>query len=140
MDIAYHQERQMKLEALMRRKKILVVDDCETSLLIEELILMGAHYEILRASSGLQALATACLERPDLILLDAMMPAMSGLEVLKRLRLQPETNRTPVIMISVRGQEELTRQVAFEHGCNDFLSKPVFASLLLTAVNRQLAA
>jgi CheY-like chemotaxis protein len=124
----------------MRRKKILVVDDCETSLLVEELILKGAHYEILRASSGVQALATACLEGPDLILLDAMMPSMSGLEVLERLRLQRETNRTPVIMISVRGEEEMIRRIAFEHGCSDFLSKPVSAGTLLTAVQRQLPA
>lgn len=72
---------------------------------------------------GLAALETARELRPELILLDLMLPDLSGVEVCKRLRVAPETKRTPVLMVTAKG-EEVDRVVGFEVGADDYVVKP----------------
>ncbi len=100
--------------------KILVVDD-ETS--VTELIgynLEKAHYEVLVAHDGEAALQIAQEQKPDLILLDLMLPKIDGLDVCRELR---KTSQVPIIMVTARG-EEADRVIGLELGADDYLCKP----------------
>jgi len=100
--------------------KILVVDD-ETS--VTDLIgynLKKAHYEVLVAHDGEVALQAAEKHKPDLILLDLMLPKIDGLDVCRELR---KTSQVPIIMVTARG-EETDRVIGLELGADDYLCKP----------------
>jgi len=84
------------------KKKILVVDDEDDILNFLELVLGEKGFDVVTASGGQEALTKAQLERPDLVLLDIMMPQMDGWEVLKLLRVDEETAEIPVAMLSAR--------------------------------------
>src|SRR5262249_59896317 len=84
------------------KKKILVVDDEDDILHFLELVLKEKGYDVVTASSGHEALTAAQIEKPDLVLLDIMMPQMDGWEVLKLLRVDEETTHIPVAMLSAR--------------------------------------
>jgi DNA-binding response OmpR family regulator len=105
------------------RKKILLVDDSPTVLLMERILLQGAPYELLSARTGEEAFETALAERPDLILMDVMMPGVNGFEVCRMLRAAEATRTTPIIMVTTRSSLESLEQ-AYESGCNDYIVKP----------------
>jgi len=86
------------------KKKILLVDSSRTSLLLERMILDPEAYELLVALDGEEALEVAAAERPDLILMDAVLPRLGGVEALRRLRSRRETQATPVILVTTRGE------------------------------------
>ena len=88
----------------MERKKILLVDDSRTSIFMETMILRTGPYDLLTAADGAEAVAKALAERPDLILMDVMMPNMTGLEACRVLREKDETRRTPIILVTTRGE------------------------------------
>lgn len=94
---------------------------------------MPRGYEIIAARDGETALAKAAAEPPDLILLDIMMPAMSGFEVLQKLRSDEKTRFIPVVMITALRETE-DRVKAIESGCDDFISKPFDKDELLARV------
>jgi len=121
----------------METKKILCVDDSNLILLMERLILGREGFELMTASNGEQAMSRAVAERPDLILLDVVMPNLSGLEVCRRLRATKETSTTPIIMVTTRTESE-TVEGAFESGCNDFVLKPIDPVELLAKVRNYL--
>lgn len=101
-------------------KKILVVDD---ELPVTDLIgynLEKAHYEVLVAHDGEEALRAARTHQPDLILLDLMLPKIDGLDVCRELR---KTSQVPIIMVTARG-EETDRVIGLELGADDYLCKP----------------
>jgi DNA-binding response OmpR family regulator len=75
------------------------------------------------------------VERPDLVLMDVVMPRMNGFEAVKELRAQASTRDTPVIMVTTRG-EGPNVETGFEAGCNDYVTKPVDALELLTKVRK----
>lgn len=104
-------------------KKILVVDDEEDILHFLEMALREKGYEVLTASGGHEALVRARLERPDLVLLDVMMPQMDGWEVLKLLKVDEETARIPVAMLSAR-TEAKDRVQGLQEGAVDYICKP----------------
>ena len=108
------------------RRKILVCDD-EPVLrgLVREVL--GDDYEIAEACDGGEALELARRERPDLILLDVMMPVQSGEEVLRALREDPETAHLPVVVLSARAQR-FERMALLAGGATHFLAKPFRAS------------
>lgn len=115
----------------MSNTRVLIVDDESGNIqLLEELF--GLHgYEVLAATDGRQALEAARREKPDLVLLDVMMPGMDGFEVCRRLKADPATRRLPVVMVT--GLGELDDKIkGLEAGADDFLSKPVNAAELLT--------
>jgi DNA-binding response OmpR family regulator len=126
----------MSHEPAPARPRVLIVDDCETSLMFEELAL-GPGFEVLKARDGAQAIAIAEHEPLDLVLLDLMLPAVDGFEVLRRLRSGPRRD-VPVLMLTVRGDSDEAAR-AWEQGCDDYLTKPVSARELQRAVARQLA-
>jgi two-component system cell cycle response regulator len=104
--------------------RILVVDDIRTNVKVLEAKLTSEYYEVIAASSGPEALEAAAGLKPDLILLDVMMPGMDGFEVCRRLKGDPDTAHIPVIMVTALGDPE-DRVQGLSAGADDFLTKPV---------------
>jgi DNA-binding response OmpR family regulator len=122
----------------MTRKKILLVDDSNTILMMETMILQGGRYDLVTAKDGEEAVEKALAERPDVILLDIVMPKMGGFEACKRLRAEEATKATPIIMVTTRGEAENVEK-GFEMGCNDYVTKPINKVELLTKVRNYLS-
>lgn len=112
------------------KKKIMVVDDEEDILHFLELVLREKGYEVVTAGNGHEALTTAQIERPDLVLLDIMMPQMDGWEVLKLLRVDEGTAGIPVAMLSAR-TEAKDRVQGLQEGAIDYICKPFSLQELL---------
>jgi len=104
--------------------KILIVDDDKSTTLLLEIILSKDKYEIATVNNSNEALSTALLYGPDLILLDLMMPGISGLEVCRNLRAEPQFARIPIIFFTSIGNIE-EKVAAFGSGATDFITKPV---------------
>lgn len=116
--------------------RILVVDDIPTNVRLLEAKLTAEYFEVITARNGEEALRLASQERPDIILLDVMMPGLDGFEVCRRLKLDPELTHIPVIMITALDQLS-DRVQGLEAGADDFLTKP-FHDLPLFARVRSL--
>jgi len=112
---------------------ILVVDDQLQNIELLEAYLAPQGYQIIKAASGEEALGQLSDNQIDLILLDIMMPKMSGLEVLGKLRADEKTRRIPVVMVTAL-RETQDKVKALEAGCDDFISKPVDKVELLARV------
>ena len=107
----------------IKNKTILIIeDDVDISKLIEWHLQSEGH-KTLTAQDGVKGLETAVAERPDLIVLDLMLPGMDGLSVCKTLKRNESTEIIPVIMLTARG-EEVDRIVGFELGADDYIVKP----------------
>ena len=105
-------------------KKILIVDDRLEVRELVEVTLRVKDYSILQASSGEAALETVKAEKPDLILMDIMMPGgMDGLEVTRIIKNDPETKDCTVIMLTAKGQQA-DREKGLEAGADDYFVKP----------------
>lgn len=104
-------------------EKILIVDDDVDTLRLVGLMLHKQGYQIIAASNGSQGLKKALDERPDLILLDVMMPDMDGYEVTRRLRKNPATASLPILMFTAKTQLD-DKVTGFEVGADDYLTKP----------------
>lgn len=116
-------------------KKILIVDDEEKNRKLLALLLTSNGYAFDTANNGMEALQKTRQFSPDLILLDIMMPEMSGYEVCRRLKEDPSTQHIPVVMVTALEDED-SRLKGLEAGANDFLSKPVnTAELMVRARN-----
>jgi CheY-like chemotaxis protein len=115
------------------RKKILLVDDSPTILLMEKMILAQNGYELITAKDGEDGLEKAAAEKPDLILLDLIMPGKNGLEVLEILRQDEKTRAVPVIMVTTRSEAEKI-EAAYSFGCSDYVTKPINGLELITKV------
>lgn len=113
--------------------KILIIDDDVDTLKLVGLMLQRQGYEISAASSGEQGLAKAFADKPDLILVDIMMPDMDGYEVTRRIRKEPSTHATPVLMFTARTQLD-DKVTGFEVGADDYLTKPTHPTELQTHV------
>jgi putative two-component system response regulator len=110
--------------------KILLVDDESASRAALETLLRREGFEVRDASGGAAALAACASFRPDLVLLDVLMPGMSGFEVCKRIKAAPETRLTPVVLITGLSATE-DRIKGINAGADDFLSKPIDFNELL---------
>lgn len=117
----------------MARKKVLVVDDSMSAVLWQKLVLRQEAYDVVTASDGEAAVAAAVAERPDLIIMDVVMPGMGGLEASRRIRATPATQHVPIIMTTTPenlASVEATAEVASA----DFLMKPIERAALLEKV------
>jgi pilus assembly protein CpaE len=114
-------------------EKILIVDDDVNALKLIGYTLHREGYEIIAAQSGQEALAKAEEEKPQLVILDIMMPGMDGYEVCRRLRAAPQTAQVPVIMLTAKSQVE-DKVAGFEAGADDYLTKPVIPAELMARV------
>jgi len=118
----------------MERKKVLLVDDSGVALMAEEMILRRAgKYNLILANDGIEAVEKATKELPDLILMDVVMPRMTGIEACKKLRGQEETQDIPIILVTTRG-ESSSVEIGYESGCNDYVTKPINGMELLGKV------
>jgi len=113
------------------KKKVLLVDDSQTVLMMERMILAKGPFEIVIARDGLEAIAKSKSEKPDVILLDVMMPNLDGLSACAAIRAQAETADIPIIMVTTRG-EERSIETAFRNGCTDYVTKPINGLELLS--------
>lgn len=119
-------------------EKILVVDDDVDSLKLIGLMLQRHGYEVVAAHTGTQALTKAETEQPNLIILDVMMPDMSGYDVCKRLRATPSTQSIPIIMFTAKTLID-DKVAGFEAGADDYLTKPTHPAELASRVKSVLA-
>ena len=116
-----------------KKKRILLVDDSPTVILLEQMILQDEPYELHVAQDGLEALAKAAEQNPDLILLDVVMPKMDGFHVCRRLRESAATAMTPILMVTTRSEPGHIEQ-GYEAGCTDYIHKPLNGAELLAKV------
>lgn len=115
--------------------KVLLIDDEPHMLRVAQFSLAKGGFELLTGHNGRQALEIARRAKPDLIVMDVLMPEMDGLTALRHLKQDPETASIPVIMISARGHV-MTRQEAQESGAAVFLTKPFSPTHLLQEARR----
>lgn len=108
---------------------ILVVDDISVNLDLIKAQLRDEPYEVRTATSGPEALKMIEQERPDMVLLDIMMPEMDGFEVLKNIRKNPATKTLPVVMLTALSEYEHQEHAQGE-GCDGYLTKPLIMSQL----------
>jgi two-component system, cell cycle response regulator len=104
--------------------RIVVVDDIVANVRLLEAKLSAEYFEVVTAMNGLDALEAIQRTKPDIVLLDVMMPGMDGFEVCKRIKSNPTTQHIPVIMVTALDQAE-DRVRGLEAGADDFLTKPV---------------
>jgi two-component system, OmpR family, alkaline phosphatase synthesis response regulator PhoP len=114
---------------------ILVVDDDPAVSRLVEINLAQVGYQVQLAADGEEALALVAAAKPDLIILDVMMPRLDGFEALKRLRADPGTAEIPVIMLTARAQDEDVFE-GYGRGAQWYLTKPFAPNELRAAVRR----
>lgn len=119
------------------QSKILVVDDEADVLDMLALNLRAAGFGVITAEDGAAALAKARTETPALVVLDLMLPRMSGLEVCRVLKSEPATRHVPVILLTAKA-EEVDKIVGFELGADDYVTKPFSPRELILRVKRSL--
>ncbi|MFO1012623.1 MAG: PleD family two-component system response regulator [Caulobacteraceae bacterium] len=113
--------------------RILVVDDIDANVRLLEAKLEAEYYEVLTANDGPTALAIAASEKPDIVLLDVMMPGMDGFQVCRRLKDDPETRHIPVVLVTaLDGRAD--RIQGLESGADEFLTKPIDDVMLFARV------
>jgi DNA-binding response OmpR family regulator len=118
----------------MPKKRLLIIEDEIDVLDMLELRLTKERFEVIKAADGETGLQKAISENPDLVLLDLMLPIMSGLEVLRNIRAKPQTANTPILIVSARG-EESDIIVGLELGADDYVVKPFNMSVLVARIN-----
>ncbi len=121
----------------MERKRILVVDDEIYIVHILEFSLTMEGYEVLTASDGEEALQVIEQERPDLVVLDIMMPKLDGYEVCHRLREDEDFRALPVILLSAKGRP-IDRDAGLQAGADDYITKPFSPRKLLEKIRELL--
>ncbi|MGM0506430.1 MAG: response regulator transcription factor [Bacteroidota bacterium] len=114
-------------------KTVLVVDDEQDLLDLIEYNLKKESFRVLRAENGLEGLALARKEHPDLILLDIMMPKMDGLQVCQEIRRDPEIEQTPIIFLTAR-EDEKTEVDGLDRGADDYITKPISTRKLMSRI------
>ncbi|MGE3063755.1 MAG: PleD family two-component system response regulator [bacterium] len=116
-------------------KKILIIDDDEDIISLIKIILENENYSVIGASSGEEGIKTAIKQKPELILLDIMMPVMDGWEILKMLRTEESTRKIPVAMLTCKTdvKDKLT---GLQEGAIDYITKPFSPEELIERVDK----
>ena len=114
--------------------KILIVDDTETMRLTQQMMLKDEDCEIDMATNGVEALEKIQHNRPDLVLMDIMMPEMDGIECCRRIKTDASLSEIKVVMVTTRSEYSRVKE-AFAAGCDDYINKPIDKEELLTKVN-----
>jgi two-component system, OmpR family, alkaline phosphatase synthesis response regulator PhoP len=117
--------------------KILIVDDTETMRLYEHMLLSGQGYDLEMAENGVQALDKIKVFKPDLVLLDIMMPEMDGIECCRRIKSNNETKHTKVVIVTTKSEYGKVKE-AFAAGCDDYVTKPINRTELLSKMSELL--
>ena len=116
---------------------VLAVDDIPLNLVLVQKMLSRFNFKMRTASGGQEALDAVATEKPDLILLDLMMPGIDGFEVIRRLREDPATSDIQIVILSALNSNEDVIK-GFNAGANDFIMKPIIMEKLLTCVVTQM--
>ena len=111
--------------------RVLIVDDTETMRLAEQMMLAGEGYEIDVADDGVEALNRISISRPDLVLLDIMMPRMDGIECCRRIKADAGLKDIKVVMVTTKSEYERVKE-AFAAGCDDYVTKPIDKNELIS--------
>ncbi|ESQ91886.1 response regulator transcription factor [Asticcacaulis benevestitus] len=127
----------VEMPAPSSQRRILIVDDVEDNRIVLDRFLRRSGYATDMSVDGISALNAVSASPPDLILLDWMMPGLSGLDTLKAIRERYDENQMPVIMCTAIG-EETSVVVALKAGANDFVMKPISYPVLLARLKAQL--
>lgn len=123
-----------EVPAVSKVVRILVVDDEPHIRRVLEAILGKEGFEVLVAVDGPQGLDELSTEEVDLVILDLMMPGANGLEILSKIRSDPQRKNTPVIILTAKGQDT-DREAALAGGANDFLTKPFSPKKLIARIH-----
>jgi len=118
----------------MSRGKVLVVDDEEYIQHILNFSFGAEGYEVVTAADGEEAVAKARNEKPDVIVLDIMMPKMDGYEACRKLKSDPKTKDIPVILLTAKGRD-VDRKLGSEAGADDYVVKPFSPGRLIERVD-----
>ena len=121
----------------MAKGKILVVDDEIYIVHILDFSLGMEGYEVVTALDGEQALERVASEKPDLIVLDIMMPKLDGYEVCRAVKSNPATKNVPVILLSAKGRN-VDQKMGFDVGADDYITKPFSPRKLVERINQLL--
>ena len=121
----------------MRVAKILLVEDNEMNSDMLSRRLTRKGFDVIVAVDGVEAVALAASDGPDLILMDMSLPGMDGWEATRRIKAAPETNHIPVIALTAHAMSD-DREKALEAGCDDYDTKPVEFERLLGKIGRLL--
>ena len=117
---------------------VLAVDDIPLNLVLVQKMLSRFNFKMRTAANGQLALDAVAEQKPDLILLDLMMPGIDGFEVIRRLRANPETADIQIVILSaLNSNEDVVK--GFNVGANDFIMKPIIMEKLLSCVVNQMA-
>ena len=117
---------------------VLAVDDIPLNLLLVQKMLSRFNFDLRTAGGGREALDAVAEKRPDLILLDLMMPGIDGFEVIRRLRDDPTTSDIQIVILSaLNSNEDVVK--GFNVGANDFIMKPIIMEKLLSCVVTQMS-
>lgn len=128
----------MEIQVNPSEYKLLIVDDVPTNVMLLQNQLSKERYTIVTANSGKEALAIIDREKPDLLLLDIMMPVMDGFEVARIVKSSPDTRHIPIIFISaLNGSQDIVK--GFHVGASDFVSKPFNKEELIIRVSHQIS-
>ena len=121
----------------LSRYDVLAVDDVPINLLLVEKMLAKFRFQLRKAANGEEALKAVAEHKPDLILLDLMMPGIDGFEVIRRLRADPATADIQIVILSaLNSNEDVVK--GFSVGANDFIMKPIIMEKLLSCVVTQM--
>jgi two-component system alkaline phosphatase synthesis response regulator PhoP len=118
----------------MNKGKILVVDDENYILHILDFSLGAEGYEVITAEDGEEAVRKAKEQRPDLVVLDVMMPKMDGFEACRQIKRDPELGGTPVILLSAKARD-IDQKQGYEAGADDYITKPFSPGRLVDRVH-----
>lgn len=121
----------------MFRKKILIIEDSEMMVKLTTDILNAKGYELMAACNGIDGIKMVASEKPDLVLLDVVMPGISGYDVCKILREDESNNLMPIIMLTAQGNED-DKLTGLELGADDYITKPFNPRELISRVNNTL--
>jgi twitching motility two-component system response regulator PilH len=123
----------------MTMTQIMIVDDSPTDAHLLERILQKNGYQTLRAETGDEGVEVARRMKPDLILMDVVMPGLNGFQATRELSSNPETSSIPVIIVT-RKNQQVDRVWGMRQGARNYVTKPVKESDLLTLIHETLAA
>jgi two-component system alkaline phosphatase synthesis response regulator PhoP len=118
----------------LAKKTVLVVDDEQDLLDLIEYNLKKEGYNVVKAENGVEGIKAAREHRPNLVLLDIMMPKMDGIETCEQLRADPELKNIPIIFLTARSDEK-TEIEGLDKGADDFITKPISTTKLLSRIN-----
>ena len=122
----------------MKKGKILVVDDEINITQILEFSIGAEGYEVITASNGEEAIDKARREKPDLIILDIMMPRIDGYEACRILKSNPLTKNIPVVLLTAKGRD-IDKRLGYEVGATDYIIKPFSPNKLIDRIHELLS-